>query len=228
MTAILAVETSTPACSVALRLGDVIVSRYSEEPRSHTKLVMNMISDVLAEAGLSVQQLDMLAVTVGPGSFTGLRIGFAAVQGLAFGADKPVVHASSLQVMAATYLRRQNANQDAGMVIMPVLDARMAEFNCGCYKLEASGELTALVEDQLLDAEGAMALYRECQPDVIVGEAESLIGTDSDLHFVPVYPDAVDLLTITQANSAQPVESIELVYLRGTDAWQKRKKLRKG
>ena len=118
MNAILAVETSTPACSVALRLGDMVISRYSEEPRSHTKLVMNMISEVLAEASLSVQQLDTLAVTVGPGSFTGLRIGFAAVQGMAFGADKPVVPASSLQVMTATYLRKNPADQDAGMVIM--------------------------------------------------------------------------------------------------------------
>ena len=204
----------------------MVISRYSEEPRSHTKLVMNMISEVLAEASLSVQQLDTLAVTVGPGSFTGLRIGFAAVQGMAFGADKPVVPASSLQVMTATYLRKNPADQDAGMVIMPVLDARMGEFNCGCYKLEACGKLSALAMDQLLDAESAMALYREYQPDLIIGEAESLVGLYSDLNYIPVYPDAIDLLELAQAGLPQPVESIELVYLRGTDAWQKRKKLR--
>ena len=86
MTSILAVETSTAACSVALSMGDARYTRYSEEPRSHTRLIMSMIDEVLAEADLKVGALDSLAVTVGPGSFTGLRIGFSTVQGLAFGA----------------------------------------------------------------------------------------------------------------------------------------------
>jgi tRNA threonylcarbamoyladenosine biosynthesis protein TsaB len=71
-----------------------------------------------------------------------------------------------------------------------------------------------------------MAMYREYQPELIIGEAESLVGLYSDLNYIPVYPDAIDLLELAQAGLPQPVESIELVYLRGTDAWQKRKKLR--
>ncbi len=85
MTAVLAIETSTPACSVALNLGERLISRYSEEPRSHTRVVMSMVDAVLKEAGIKATALNGLAVTLGPGSFTGLRIGFAAVQGLAFG-----------------------------------------------------------------------------------------------------------------------------------------------
>ena len=97
MTSMLAIETSTPACSVALRVGDAVISRYCEEPRSHTRLVMSMIDEVLGEAGIKPNQLDALAVTLGPGSFTGLRIGFATVQGLAFGLDLPVVALSTLR-----------------------------------------------------------------------------------------------------------------------------------
>ena len=111
MTSMLAIETSTPACSVALRVGDAVISRYCEEPRSHTRLVMSMIDEVLGEAGIKPNQLDGLAVTLGPGSFTGLRIGFATVQGLAFGLDLPVVALSTLEVMAQTTARKQGLEE---------------------------------------------------------------------------------------------------------------------
>ena len=87
MTALSTIDTSTPACSVALQVRGRSINSYSEEPRSHTRLIMSMINEVLSEAQLSVSQLDAIGVTVGPGSFTGLRIGFATVQGLAFAAD---------------------------------------------------------------------------------------------------------------------------------------------
>ena len=81
MASILAIETSTAACSVALSVGESRFSRYSEEPRSHTRLIMAMVDAVLVEAGITVACLDAIAVTVGPGSFTGLRIGFATLRG---------------------------------------------------------------------------------------------------------------------------------------------------
>jgi len=90
MTSILAIETSTDACSVALHSASGDAFRYAQEPRSHTQLVMKMINEVLLELSVEVNKLDALSVSVGPGSFTGLRIGFAAVQGLAFGLDIPL------------------------------------------------------------------------------------------------------------------------------------------
>jgi len=224
MTAVLAIETSTPACSVALNLGERLISRYSEEPRSHTRLVMSMVDEVLKEAGIKARALDGLAVTLGPGSFTGLRIGFAAVQGLAFGLELPVVAISTLQVMAETAVRKQGLSY--GLVIVAVLDARMGEFNCGCYRLEENGHLSAIKDDQLLNAEEALKLINSYEPCVVVGEAAALeLPT-----FINVYPDAVDLLKIAQrgfvTDLARPIDEIELVYLRGADAWQKRKRLR--
>ena len=91
MTSILAIETSTEACSVALHCISGTISRYAEEPRSHTQLLMPMIESLLSEAGIKPTELDALGVAIGPGSFTGLRIGFAATQGLAFGLDIPVI-----------------------------------------------------------------------------------------------------------------------------------------
>ena len=224
MTPILAIETSTPACSVALRAGDAVISRYCEEPRSHTRLVMSMIDEVLGEAGIKPNQLDGLAVTLGPGSFTGLRIGFAAVQGLAFGLDLPVAALSTLEVMAQTAARKQGLEE--GAIIMPILDARMGEFNCGCYGLESNGKFRALIQDQLVSAEQARELIQQYQPNALVGEGGQLEAEG----FIDLFPDAEDLLKLAEFNFsqglAQSIDAIELVYLRGTDAWQKRKRIR--
>lgn len=224
MISVLAIETSTPACSVALRMGDAVISRYCEEPRSHTKLVMSMVDEVLDQASIKATELNGLAVTLGPGSFTGLRIGFATVQGLAFGLDLPVVAVSTLQVMVQTAVRKQGL--EVGAIIMPILDARMGEFNCGFYRLESNGECSALMQDQLLTADEALRLIDQYQPHAVVGEGGQLEVPD----LIDLYPDALDLVNIADEKFAQglaqSIDSIELIYLRGTDAWQKRKRIR--
>ena len=229
MTSFLTVETSTPACSVALQVDGVLRCKYSEEPRSHTKLVMAMVNELVTEAGVSIANLDAIGVTVGPGSFTGLRIGFATVQGLAFAADLPLVAVSTLRTLVATYLRIQ---PQQGVNIVAVLDARMGEYNMGCYHCSAEGELSAQTHDQLLSGDQALAFIETHQPEAIVGEAGQLLTAESRWHEkqVDIFPCAVDLMEITAAEyaagRAQPAESVELVYLRGTEAWQKRKRLR--
>tara|TARA_B110000046_G_scaffold33033_1_gene35534 strand:+ start:4997 stop:5677 length:681 start_codon:yes stop_codon:yes gene_type:complete len=224
MTSILAIETSTPACSVALSFGDTVISRYCEEPRSHTRLIMPMVDAVLNEAGIKAVQLDGLAVTIGPGSFTGLRIGFATIQGFAFGLDLPVVPVSTLQVMAQTASRKHSLND--GAVIMAVLDARMGEVNCGCYRIAGDGAPRALMQDQLLGADQIQQVIAQWEPEAVVGEAAQLIAPV----LFEVYPDALDLLELATPTLiqglAQSIDSIELVYLRGNDAWQKRKRIR--
>jgi tRNA threonylcarbamoyladenosine biosynthesis protein TsaB len=232
MTSILAIETSTPACSVALVVGDAKFSRYSEEPRSHTRLIMGMIDEVLREAGITVDSLDAIAVTVGPGSFTGLRIGSSVAQGLAFGADIPVIPVSTLQVMSQTYRRNYTVDMNCSNTVFATLDARMGEFNCGAYQLDSSGQFKAVIEDQLLSKNNALELCESLQPGIIVGDHCSLL-TSSDIDSYAVqalYPDAVDLVDIALTRFAQdgavPVAQVDLVYLRGTDAWKKHTPLR--
>ena len=231
MASILAIETSTAACSVALSVGESIFSRYSEEPRSHTRLIMVMVDAVLVEAGITVAMLDSIAVTVGPGSFTGLRIGFATAQGLAFGAQLPVIPVSTLQVMAQTYKRKYCDNDQTQGLVMPLLDARMGEFNCGGYQLDRDGQYKSAIDDQLLGTDTAQALIERLNPQVIVGDALALIDAAGLQHsYQSLYPDALDLLEIAlvkQArNEAVDIGSVELVYLRGTDAWKKHTRLR--
>ena len=237
MTSILAIETSTEACSVALHCISGTISRYAEEPRSHTQLLMPMIESVLSEAGIKPAELDAIGVAIGPGSFTGLRIGFAATQGLAFGLDIPVIPVSSLEVMVATFMRKNAkspspSKHNPPLRIMSILDARMGEFNCGCYAIDDQSVIAGEFNDRLLTAADAQQWVKELSPNVIVGDGKALLSSDSGWQGMlsSIYPDAIDLLgmAITRYDSGQavPISSVDLVYLRGADAWQKRKRIR--
>lgn len=229
MTTILAIDTSTEACSVALQMGDQTIAQFADEPRSHSRLLMPMVQQVLAEAQIKVNQLDAIGVSIGPGSFTGLRIGFAAVQGMAYGADILVVPVSTLELMVATYARQQSA-QSGGIIAL--LDARMSEFNLGRYQLGEDNQIVSVEADQLVSTEKAVELIEANQPSAIIGDAGSLFESASQYTelFTPIYPNAIDILPMAEHQFAQGlavnIETVDLVYLRGTEAWQRRKRLR--
>ena len=100
---ILAVETATEACSAALYNDGVVTERFALTPKEHTRLILPMIDGLLADAGLLPQQLDALAFGCGPGSFTGVRIATGVIQGIALGADLPVVPVSTLAAIAQDF-----------------------------------------------------------------------------------------------------------------------------
>ncbi|MDD5034529.1 MAG: tRNA (adenosine(37)-N6)-threonylcarbamoyltransferase complex dimerization subunit type 1 TsaB [Methylococcaceae bacterium] len=131
---LLALETATEACSAALYLDGVIIERYQLAPQQHNKLILPMIESLLAEAGLSLKQMDALAFGRGPGSFTGVRIATGVVQGLAFGADLPVAPVSTLAAMAQAVFAE--APQDFAF---PCIDARMGEVYWGVYRRGMEG-----------------------------------------------------------------------------------------
>ncbi|HET9836075.1 MAG TPA: tRNA (adenosine(37)-N6)-threonylcarbamoyltransferase complex dimerization subunit type 1 TsaB [Rhodanobacteraceae bacterium] len=125
---LLALETSTESCSVALLHGDALIERSELAPRRHAELVLPMAESLLAEAGLKRAQLDGIAVGRGPGAFTGVRLGVSVAQGLAFALDIPVVTVSSLAALAMQAPRNEAA-------ILAVMDARMGEvYACAFQK----------------------------------------------------------------------------------------------
>ena len=141
---ILAFETSTDACSVALRVGEETRERFEKAPRRHAELVLPMAESLLAEAGLGPGDLDGLAFGRGPGSFTGVRIAAAVVQGVAFATGLPVAPVSTLQALAEGVAREMGEDS-----VLAVLDARMGEVYWGAYRRAASGRMEAVVEDTL-------------------------------------------------------------------------------
>jgi len=140
---LLAIETSGEACSVALGIGDELLVRHEHAPLGHAERLLPFVRAVLAEAGFQLAKLDAIVFGQGPGSFTSLRIGIGAVQGLAWGAGLPVVPVSSLQALASQ-------PDSAGISEVQVAtDARMGEvFHCR-YKIDAAGWPMALEAEQV-------------------------------------------------------------------------------
>jgi len=140
----LAIDTSSEACSVALALDDEIRQRHLHEPLRHAELLLPAIRDVLDEADLTLRKLDFIAFGRGPGSFTSLRIGIGVVQGLAWGADLPVVPVSSLAAVAQQVIgpALQKAAETEARFVLAVMDARMSEvFHC-TFGVDGGGILT--------------------------------------------------------------------------------------
>lgn len=128
---LLALDTSSEGCSAALIFDGRISERFELAPRGHTRLLMPMVRDLLAEKNLVPADLDALAFACGPGSFTGVRIATGVVQGLAWGLDIPVVPVSSLEAVALGAIETLDPPEDTGIAV--AFDARMGEVYWGCF-----------------------------------------------------------------------------------------------
>jgi tRNA threonylcarbamoyladenosine biosynthesis protein TsaB len=125
---ILAVDTSTTTCSVAIVDKTSLLSEFTlDREETHSKHLMDMIKAVLRMSGLFFSDLDGFAVTRGPGSFTGLRIGISTIKGLAVASEKPVVGVSSLEALAL----QVSYSPD---LLCPILDARKGEVYFSRYR----------------------------------------------------------------------------------------------
>lgn len=147
---ILALETSTEWCSVALWQQQACLVRESRAGQSHSGLVLQMVDALLLESGISLKALDGIAYGAGPGAFTGLRIACAVAQGLAFAHDLPVTGVGTLRALAAA---------DAMAKVFCCLDARMNEVYCGQYA--RAGEEWLEVSAPQVCAPGAVPLPRD-------------------------------------------------------------------
>nr|VFJ43935.1 MAG: tRNA threonylcarbamoyl adenosine modification protein YeaZ [Candidatus Kentron sp. FM] len=132
---ILAIDTATDACSVALHLDGDYREIHELAPRRHAEILLPRIRTLLSEAALSLRDLDALAFGRGPGAFTGVRIATGVIQGLAFGADLPVVPISSLHALAQGAWRERGEGN-----VLAAFDARMGEVYWGAYRLDAAGD----------------------------------------------------------------------------------------
>lgn len=140
---LLALETATEACSVALLYQQEILEQFEIAPRQHSELLLPMVDRLLAEAGLRLCDLDAIALGYGPGSFMGVRLAVASAQGLAMGANLPVVPVSTLQAMAQRAWQHWQAPH-----VAPAWDARMGEMYWGGYQ-EQGGIMLPLIDDHL-------------------------------------------------------------------------------
>lgn len=147
---LLAIDTSGDTCSAALLRGEELSMILELAPRRHGELILDMMARLLAEAGLTLRDLDALAFGRGPGSFTGVRIAAAVAQGAAFGADIGVIGVSTLAALAQVHHRATGHGR-----ILAALDARMGEVYWGAYRVGANGLVEQEGEEQVV-APGAV------------------------------------------------------------------------
>lgn len=149
---LLALDTATEACSVALLADDRVHARWEELDRGHSDRILPMVREVLDEAGLELAALDALAFGRGPGAFTGVRLAASVAQGLALGAGLPVVPVSNLQALAQAALDADAACR----CVVACADARMGEVYCGAFERNAEGLARAVGDERVLPPAGVV------------------------------------------------------------------------
>lgn len=217
---VLAVETSTLAGGVALVDGDRLVGEYLLDVRvTHSERLMAAVDRVLTDARLRVDDLDGLAVAVGPGSFTGLRIGLGTVKGLAFGRAIPVAAVPTLDAMAATL-------PFAALPVCPVIDARKGEVYTCRYRWDG---LEMRREWEYLAVPPGELAARLGEPTILVGDgAPSIVSPYARLaplaHRLPS-PACVAQLGLDRLRRGQSavVRDLVPIYLRPSQAELRRR-----
>jgi tRNA threonylcarbamoyladenosine biosynthesis protein TsaB len=218
---LLALDTSSVACSVALQIGDDVVERHEEQPREHTRLLMPMIESLLADAGVALPDLDAIVLGNGPGSFIGMRIAASVAQGLAFGAALQIVPVSSMAAVAARVI----AEHDAGEVIV-AQDAHMQEVYLGIYRPDRDDNPEATSAERIHGLSAIAELEPSSNPsrvgagygwqrypELLVANRDRLSSVVDILH--PHASDLLGLATIALENGAviEP-QNISPAYLR--------------
>src|SRR5690606_31806688 len=165
VTTVLSLDTALGACSaavVACSADDtrVLARAFELRARGHAEALAPMIADVMAAAGLDFGDLDRLAVTVGPGSFTGLRVGIATARGLALATGLPVVGITTLEAIAANVTEQESATR--GRRVVAVIDARRDEVYVEMFHRDLqslTGPRLVALDDAaaLVPADGAIA-----------------------------------------------------------------------
>lgn len=198
---ILMVETATQVCSVALCSGDTILAtRESVEDKSHSALLTIFMKKVLDDAGITAKDVDAIAVSKGPGSYTGLRIGVSVTKGFAYGNKKPVIGVSTLQALSFSAIQNPSfkvlLEKHPGLVLQPMIDARRMEVYTASF--DQLGQPLSVITASIIDEQ---SFNQELQqhPVLFFGngskKAEDLIKHKNAIFLRGIHPSAANLLT---------------------------------
>jgi tRNA threonylcarbamoyladenosine biosynthesis protein TsaB len=147
---ILQIETATASCSVALANDGIVISSKDANGRNlHAEMLTLFIDEIVAGAGITYADIDAVAVSCGPGSYTGLRIGVSTAKGLCFALDKPLIAVETLQSMAGGVMAMDEYKNQAGLLLCPMIDARRMEVYTALFSM--NGERIAPTSASIID-----------------------------------------------------------------------------
>ena len=198
MNRLILIETSTSLCSTAIAEdGRITCEKISDEPRAHASLTALFVSDMLKEKGMKVSDFDAIAVSEGPGSYTGLRVGVSTAKGLCFGAGIPLISVSTLDILA--WQAVGSGLPEGCTAILPVVDARRMEVYTAVYNPDGSrrSEIAPVVLD-----ENSFAGLFAAGPVVVIGDAAEKFKTIKKVttaSFRQTCPEASAMLTPAMA-----------------------------
>ena len=220
MTAILAIDTATNACSAAISVDDrIIASCYQEMLRGHAEHLVPMVSTIAEEADCALKTIDLVAVTIGPGAFTGLRVGLAAARGFALSAGVPCLGMTTLEVIAAAIV-------DNSSSLMVVLNSKRDDVYCQIFDSDGHPLTKPAIVMPTQISEIARGHISGSSPLVLAGNAasdasEHLVRAGIQAEIFPYqYPDASILAKLAASRWSQgdPVVRPVPMYLRPADA----------
>lgn len=198
---LLSVDSAGKTAAVALTEGEqVLAEGFADAGLTHSQMLLPLVDETLKKAGATLQEVDAFAVTNGPGSFTGLRIGSALVKGMALG--RPCYPVPTLMALACN-------ERASGRVAVSLLDARRNQVYMGGYAFDEGGKPIALIEDRACGAEEAIALIRALQKDaVLLGDGAYLLEQYADGEKI-VMSEKNHILGESIAYAAGFLESVE-------------------
>ena len=225
---ILAIDCSAKSVSVAIaENGKLVAEGFLNIKLTHSETLMPIMEQTLSNARLTLKDIDAFAVTAGPGSFTGIRIGISAVKGLAFPENKPVFAFSTLE---ATSLGLLGKSLFTG-IICCLMDARRNQFYNALFKLE-KGELHRLTEDRTIEAEVLKTELIELNcPVMLMGDGAELFNALSNEDAFALAPETIRIqraagiaVKASSDNSLSPItpEALQVIYLRKSQAERER------
>ena len=215
---ILQIETATTVCSVALaNRGDVIAFKEVDQRNIHAEVITIFIDEILKNAGVKYNELDAVAVSSGPGSYTGLRIGVSTAKGLCYALDKPLIAVETLEAMAEGMITR---GVDEDILLCPMIDARRMEVYTALF--DAAGNRVQATNAAIID-ESSFSAQLEQSKILFFGDGapkcrETLSGNTNAL-FIDNFTNSAAHLTKKayqkfQAGQFEDVAYYEPFYLK--------------
>ena len=229
MERIILIETSTALCSVALaEEGSIVAYRESSAPKAHASLTAVFIKEMLQERGITLADCDAVCVSMGPGSYTGLRVGVSTAKGLCFGSGKPMLAVGTLDTLAAQASDVVSSEAPAFKYIIPMVDARRMEVYTAVFE---NGRQITETAPAIID-ETSFAEYLEQGSCLFIGDGAGKCADvikHTNAHFCQCWPKASSMLSPAissyQAGDFKDVAYFEPFYLKEFVATVSKKKM---